>query len=103
MYALMLKCPYSFEALVYSYNPFFFRLYLEGSVFVMLILMLPIFLLSSNAIFAHLVLFYVSVFLLLMPDYVLEGSKGTPFEGKDHTYYTALSTPSNICFVTYNL
>jgi ubiquitin-protein ligase len=38
-----------------------------------------------------------------MPDYVLEGSKGTPFEGKDHTYYTTLSTASNICFVTYNL
>lgn len=47
-------------------------------VFIMLILNeTPIFLLTI------LVPTYV-LSLLCMPDYVLEGSKGTPFEGRDH-------------------
>jgi len=55
----------------------------------MLILnVMPIFLLTFNAIFGS---NFCAFFLLCMPDYVLEGSKGTPFEGKDHAYYIPLS------------
>lgn len=34
-----------------------------------------------------------------MPDYVLEGSKGTPFEGKDHTYYIIYYIQYLFCYL----